>query len=162
MCRFHRIAKGSSRGIALPTYLLGHDYHFWSFFLLFSQERLGVHTFFFALRTRVCIVFTMGWFRAIGWISFILCFVLSPFSFFHSYPLIFLSFICVRFLFLFFFEGFFLANFSKMIPASICQVRVTLELQAWVYFWSIYLLLIIYSNASFLLFSGSWERWRID
>ena len=41
ICRFYRIAKGSSRKVALPTYL-----RTLLFFLLFFQERLTVHTFY--------------------------------------------------------------------------------------------------------------------
>lgn len=107
----------------------------------------------FAVRSRVCIIFTMGRFRAIGWISFytLFCFV------FHASILIFslcsLSFICVRFLFFsFFFEDFSLANLKNDTRFDMPGLRNS-RVTSLSIFWSIYLVLIIYSNVSFLLFS---------
>ena len=104
ICRFYTIAKGSSRKVALPTYLRA------LLFFLFFFFKKGLRFAPFICIAVACL-HCFYVFRA--------SILIFSFSFSHLRSLSFPSS----------FENFYLANLSKMIPASICQVRVTLELQ---------------------------------
>lgn len=87
--------------------------------------------------------------------------VLFCFSCFHSYLLtFFLSFIAFAF-FSFFFEDFSLANLSKMIPASICQVCVTRVTSLSIFLEHLLITCYLFQCIFSSFLSGGLKRWRI-